>query len=54
MSNPGWTWGDLVGELMVRGIDPDDVTDEEIMAVIHRPRPEQAADDIERIATLGG
>ena len=48
MSDPGWTWGDLAGELYARGIDIDDVSDDEIQTVLHRARPEQAADDIER------
>ena len=47
MSEPGWTWGDLAGELYARGIDPDDVSDDDIWRVLYRPRPEQAADDIE-------
>jgi hypothetical protein len=46
MSDPGWTWGDLAGELWARGIDIDEVSDAEIAAVLHRQRPEQAADDI--------
>jgi len=48
MSDPGWTWGDLAGELYARGIDPDEVSDEEIARVLHHPRPELAADEIEK------
>jgi hypothetical protein len=29
MSDQGWTYGDLAGELYARGIDPDEVSTEE-------------------------
>jgi len=46
MSDPGWTLDDLAGELMVRGIDLNDVSDSELRSVINRRTPERAADDI--------
>lgn len=48
MKNEGWSWGDLAGELMVRGIDPDDVDNDSIMESLNRHTPEQAAQQIER------
>ena len=48
MSNSGWTWGDLAGELCERGIDPDDVSADDIAGVLHHSRPEQAADELAR------
>ena len=45
MKNEGWTWGDLMGELWARGIDPDEIalTD----AVLAHSTPESAAVYIE-------
>jgi hypothetical protein len=51
MKNEGWTWGDLVGELYARGIDPDEVGDHEIQTVLGCHTPEQAA---ARIAATAG
>ena len=48
MNNPGWTWGDLAGELWARGIDPDEVSADQVESVLYHSRPEQAADDLER------
>jgi hypothetical protein len=48
MRNEGWTLGDLAGELMARGIDMDDVSDEMIGRVLSAPRPELAARAISR------
>ncbi len=45
MRNEGWTWGDLAGELIARGIDPDSV---DINGVLDAPLPEIAARCIER------
>ena len=39
MKNEGWTWSDLEGELIARGIDPDSVGD--ITSVLDCPTPEQ-------------
>ena len=44
MSNLGWTWDDLAGELYARGIDPDAVSDAELWDLIEAPRPKLAAD----------
>ena len=44
MRDEGWTWSDLAGELMERGIDPDDVGYEEIAGLLNHQQPEQAAD----------
>lgn len=44
MSDPGWTWGDLAGELWARGIDPDSVSSSDLWTLIDAPRPEIAAD----------
>ncbi len=44
MFNPGWTMGDLAGELMARGIDINDVSDDELWNLTNAPRPEIAAD----------
>jgi hypothetical protein len=41
MRNEGWTWADLAGELISRGIDPDYVGD--ISGVLDAPSPEIAA-----------
>ncbi|MFA5557844.1 MAG: hypothetical protein WDA59_00065 [Methanofastidiosum sp.] len=46
MKNEGWTLSDLMGELMVRGIDIDNVSDYEIQRVLDYSRPEWAADEI--------
>jgi hypothetical protein len=46
MKHDGWTWGDLAGELMARGIDPDSVADHEIEQVLDCPTPERAAANI--------
>lgn len=48
MKNEGWSWGDLCGELIARGIDPDFVTGNEVSAVIDRHSAEEAAKHIER------
>lgn len=43
----GWTLGDLAGELASRGIDIDDVPDDEIQRYLNEPRPENVARNIE-------
>lgn len=48
MNNEGWSWGDLLGELMERGIDPDEVSDNELFKVLSAPTPELAAETIRR------
>ena len=48
MKNEGWSWGDLMGELMERGIDPDDVSEGELSRGLDCPRPETAAETIAR------
>jgi hypothetical protein len=48
MNNEGWTLGDLAGELMVRGINIDDVSSEVIAKRLHQKRPEEAAGEIAR------
>ncbi len=47
MRDPGWTLGDLAGELRARGIEIDNVPDEEIRRLLGDPRPELAAEHIE-------
>lgn len=44
MRDEGWSYGDLAGELMVRGIDIDDVGAGAIGGVLSCRRPEIAAD----------
>ena len=46
MKNEGWTWGDLAGELMERGIDPDYVSSEAISRNLDWSTPELAAENI--------
>ena len=46
MNNEGWSWGDLMGELMARGIDPDEVSDGDLSGVLDC-RPETAAEMID-------
>lgn len=48
MKDEGWTWGDLCGELIARGIDPDFVTGNELSAVIDKHSAEEAAKYIEQ------
>lgn len=43
----GWTLGDLAGELWARGIDIDNVPDDEIQRYLNEPRPELVAREIE-------
>lgn len=45
MKNEGWSYGDLAGELMERGIDIDDV---DISPYLNFPTAEIAAQEIER------
>ena len=47
----GWTLGDLAGELMVRGIDIQDLNSESIESVLWEPTPEQAAERIAKEKT---
>lgn len=44
MKNEGWSWGDLVGELYTRGVDIDDVSDDQFTQVLSVSRVEDAAD----------
>jgi len=48
MKDEGWTWGDLCGELISMGIDPDEVTGNEVNAVINAHSAERAARHIEQ------
>ncbi len=48
MRDEGWTWGDLCGELISMGIDPDEVTGNEVNAVINAHSAERAARHIEQ------
>ena len=45
MKDEGWTYGDLAGELMCRGIDIDDVCLNE--SILSNETPERAAREIE-------
>jgi hypothetical protein len=47
MKDEGWTYGDLAGELMVRGIDIDEVDYESFTRACEYPTPEKAARYIE-------
>jgi hypothetical protein len=46
MKNDGWTWNDLAGELMARGIDPDEASD--FSSYLKHHTPEIAAHEIEK------
>ncbi len=46
MKNEGWSWGDLAGELMAQGIDPDTVTASMLEPYLDCQSPEQAAEAI--------
>lgn len=49
MKDEGWTYTDLAGELMERGIDINDVDDGELHRFLACNTPEIAAEAIERI-----
>lgn len=46
MKDEGWTMGDLLGELMVRGIDIDDFSDSQLASVLDKSNPNQAAEEL--------
>jgi len=49
MKNEGWSWGDLMCDLLERGIDPDDIDNDSLMRSLNQPTSEQAAKQIERV-----
>lgn len=44
MKDEGYTWSDLAGELMARGINPEDISD--VTPYLNEPTAERCADRI--------